>query len=281
MLYNLREYHRPRQLDEALQLLQRTEIRTVPLAGGTDLVGLRNPDVEAVVDLSELGLDTIHLEGGVLRLGAMVRLQTIVEQLGDAFGGLLSDAAHRMAGWNIRNAATVGGTLGAGRVDSPLGVVLAALGAELEVTGQDELLPWPDVPTGALTGRLITAVHVRLPEGETGTAYEQAARTPADQPIVSAVAVARKADGGTISARVVVGGLLASGLKRLDLGVEGPDLSGLGALTADVSAGDVKSDYLGRPDYRLAIAPVVARRALAAALAKIGYETEAEGGTAS
>ncbi|HQA68106.1 MAG TPA: FAD binding domain-containing protein [Aggregatilineales bacterium] len=281
MLYNLREYHRPRDLDEALRLLQRPEIRTVPLAGGTDLVGQRNPDVEAVVDLSELGLDTIHTEDGVLRLGAMVRLQTIVEQLGDAFGGLLAEAAHRMAGWNIRNVATIGGTLAAGKVDSPLGVALAALGAEMAVTGQDELIPWPGVPAGGLQGRLITAVELRLAEGKVGTAYEQVARTPVDQPIVSAAAVVREVEGGTLSIRVAVGGLLASGLKLLDFDIQWPDLSGLDALTADINPADVKSDYLGRPDYRLAIAPVVARRALSAALARIGYETEAEGGIAS
>src|SRR5690606_41271983 len=98
MLYNLREYHRPRDLDEALRLLQRPEIRTVPLAGGTDLVGQRNPDVEAVVDLSELGLDTTHTEDGVPRLGAMARLATIVQQLGDAVGGRPGGAATAKAG---------------------------------------------------------------------------------------------------------------------------------------------------------------------------------------
>lgn len=274
MLYNLREVHRPRDLDEAIQLLQRADVRTVPLAGGTALVGQRAGEVEAVVDLSDLGLDSIEFENGLLRLGATATLQSIVEELDDTYGGLLAGAAHRMAGWNLRNAATVGGTLAAGLIHSPLSVVLAALGAEVAVTGQDERIPWPAELD--LSGRLITAVTVPVYKTDVGTAYEQVGRTPADLPIVSAAGVAREVEEGMISARVVVGGLLAGALKVLDVGIErsAPDISAVEAIADGLDDAALESSYLGTPAYRRAVAPVLARRALTAALAAIGYEVE-------
>jgi len=58
-MLDVKEYHRPHELADALRLLQRQDVRTVPLAGGTGLVGRGGPGVEAVVDLLELGLDYI------------------------------------------------------------------------------------------------------------------------------------------------------------------------------------------------------------------------------
>jgi CO/xanthine dehydrogenase FAD-binding subunit len=51
-LRELAEYHQPTTLDEALKLLRRTRIKTMPLAGGTSLVPEAARDVQAVVDLS-------------------------------------------------------------------------------------------------------------------------------------------------------------------------------------------------------------------------------------
>jgi CO/xanthine dehydrogenase FAD-binding subunit len=274
MLYNLKEVHHPVEMEEALSLLQRAGVRTLPLAGGTALVGRDDPDVEAVVDLAGLGLSFVERGGGVLRLGATVTLQTIVEDLPDVGGGLLAECAHRMAGWHVRNAATLGGSLAGGGIHSPLSVALAALGAQLEITGQDAPIPWPDLPPGALDGQLITAVQIGLPKGALGAAYEQVARTDADQPIVCAASVARDLGDGMISTRTIVGGLLAGSLRSVDLAIEreNADLTAVDALADGLPDDALKHDFLGSPDYRRAVAPVLARRALTAALAAVNVE---------
>lgn len=274
MLYNLQEYHRPTELGEALRLLNRPEVRTLPLGGGTDLVGSARGDVEAVVDLSALGLDRLQVRDGMLQVGAMVRLQRLVEELPDIFDGLLGETAHRMAGWNIRNAATVGGTLAGGRLHSPLSVALCALGAQVSVTGHDQPFLWPDLPAGALAGQLITGVALALPEDGLGAAYEQVARTPADQPIVCAAAVALRVDEGQVSTRTVVGGLEAEALTMLDLALTLPrvDLGPLDAAIAAPADEALANDYLGSGPYRRAVAGVLARRALGHALRRLGVE---------
>jgi len=272
MLYRLREYHRPTDLEEALRLLQRTDIRTVPLAGGTELIGRGGAEIEAVVDLGALGLDFIEREGNALRLGAMVRLQAIVERLEEVADGLLAGAARRMAGWNIRNMATLGGSLVGSGLHTPLSVALAALGARLAITGQDELLPWPvgEIPRG----QLITAVVIDLPEGAVGTGYEQVGRTPADHPIVCAAAVASRSIQGEVHTRTAVGGLLVRSLSIVDQAIGGDVPAAVEAVAAQIAPPSLPemaclSDYRGSAEYRRAVAPVVARRALTTAIEKL------------
>ena len=56
MLLNLLEYYWAEQIDDALIMLSRPDTRTVPVAGGTYLMGLRDDSIQAVVDLRDLEL---------------------------------------------------------------------------------------------------------------------------------------------------------------------------------------------------------------------------------
>lgn len=263
MLYNVREYHRPTEIADALRLIQRTDVRTVPIGGGTSVIGEGTPEIEAVVDLSELGLDFIKREGQLLRIGATVRLQTLVEELGDIANGLLSDAARRMAGWNMRNASTVGGALAGGDVHSPLSVALAALDARVTVldASGERIITWEDLAEALpLRGKLITAITVDV-HPQTAAAFEQVARTPADRAIVSAVATIRPATDDQMGVVVVIGGLLD---KLVVLRQPSADVP-MADFVADIDAGPdaaYQSDYLGSAEYRRSIVPLLTQRAL-------------------
>src|SRR5437660_9102978 len=98
MLLNLLEYHWVEDIDDALLLLARTDAKTVPLAGGTYLLGLSDDTVQAVVDLRDLELAYISKDAdgsGAIHIGAMTTLQSIVDDplLKDLAEGLLSRAA--------------------------------------------------------------------------------------------------------------------------------------------------------------------------------------------
>jgi CO/xanthine dehydrogenase FAD-binding subunit len=283
-LYNLREYHRPSDLDEAIHLLQRKKIKTVALAGGVSTIGESPPDIEAVVDLSNLGLDFIEQEDNTLLLGAMVRIQTLVERLGDIAGGLLAETAERMAGANIRNAATLGGSLAGGDIHAPLSVALAAMKARVKIYGQAGEMPlWADlaseVRTRGLRGRLITTITLKLPNGTVGAAYEQVARTPADHPIVCAACFAYTTGNESIEANTTIGGLLSNRLITITQTVAHSNLTH----ATETLAGQVipdrtpetayLADFLGSAAYRRSIAPVLAQRALTSALGKIGLSS--------
>ena len=73
-MLRINSYHRPKTLDDALEVLQRDET-AVPLAGGTNLLPSQAPRVQTVVDLQALGLGELSAEGFHLHIGAMVPLQ--------------------------------------------------------------------------------------------------------------------------------------------------------------------------------------------------------------
>jgi CO/xanthine dehydrogenase FAD-binding subunit len=117
MLLNLIEYHWAEQLDDALLLLGRLDVKTVPLAGGTYLLTLQDDSIQAVVDLRDLGLASISEDARGLHIGAMTTLQQLADAplLKDYANGLLAKTALCSASSHaIRNSATIGGTLGAG-----------------------------------------------------------------------------------------------------------------------------------------------------------------------
>ncbi|MFV1858892.1 MAG: xanthine dehydrogenase family protein subunit M [Anaerolineales bacterium] len=172
------EYHRPQTLDEALELLE----RGVPLAGGTWLTP-RLRGIGALVDLQDLGLDRIGATDAALVIGGTATLQGLVEN-----SALLPDdlvrAARLEAGWNIRNKATVAGTIVTGDGRSALLTVLLALDAELEVAPGDERVSLGEfLGRGAdrTDGKLITAIHAANPSR---LRYAQVARSPADRPLL-------------------------------------------------------------------------------------------------
>jgi CO/xanthine dehydrogenase FAD-binding subunit len=99
------EYLRPKTIEEALELLA----EGIPLGGGTQLVSDRF-DLTKVIDLQSLGLDQMREQDGLISIGAMTRLQSLLT--GDVTLPQALRAACRFeAAWNIRNQATLGGLL--------------------------------------------------------------------------------------------------------------------------------------------------------------------------
>lgn len=233
-------YHRPTTLEEALSLLGDRgpdDVPRVVLAGGTDVNA--EPAAREVVDLQALGLDRIADEGDAVRLGAMVRLQDLVEH--EAAPALLRDLARAEQPSALRTLATVGGTVAARSNESVLLAALLALDAEVTVVDASgasavpiaELLAAPpDRP------HLVTDVTVAT--NGVG-AVATTGRTPADVPIVAAVGCA--CDGAV---RVAL-----TGVASVPVLVD----------PADPVAGlDPPGDFRGSPDYRRELARTLTGR---------------------
>src|SRR5215216_3783351 len=107
-------YHRPKSLDEALALL--TQNNRIPLGGGT-LLSKPTADAIEVVDLQAIGLDTVKKQGNNLDLGATLTLQQLFES--EYCAPALKSALKLEAPLNIRNSASVAGTLVASDGRSP------------------------------------------------------------------------------------------------------------------------------------------------------------------
>jgi CO/xanthine dehydrogenase FAD-binding subunit len=246
------EYYRPDSLDEALSLLARSGVTTQPLGGGT-LLNRPSQERFAVVDLQALGLNTLEQRGNSWVLGATLTLQALLDHPG--LPPALEAAIRHEASYNLRQVATLAGTLVSADGRSPFATALLALDASLELksasipsewVGLGDLLP---VRTERLSGRLVTALT--LP-ANAGLAYESVARTPVDLPIVCA-ALAQWPSGRT---RLALGGFGGAPVLAFD----GPEPGGL-----EVAARESYShagDEWASAEYRQDIARTLAQRCL-------------------
>ncbi len=256
----LRDYHRPADLQSAQKLLQRADARAVPLILSPRLPLDPYRDADAVVDLSQLKLNTIKEDGGTIRIGGMTPLQELADSdlLQAQAGGVLCQAAHLAAHLGLRNVATLGGAILS--TDGPPEVLLALLALDAEQVRDGDLL-----------------IEVRFAkQTQSGEGLERVARTPRDQAIVVAAAIVeaeapRRGVSTCRHARLAIAG--ASPTPRrftsAEKMLEGQTLSAdlLQKIAAVVSAdADPVPDYRGSVEYRKAMAGVVAKRAIERAM---------------
>jgi len=242
-------YHRPKTLDEALTLLTKPNI--VPLGGGTLLSHLISESVE-VVDLQSLSLDTVNKHGQNLELGATLTLQTLLES--EHCPPALKSALKLEAPLNIRNAATVAGTLVACDGRSTFASMLLAMDAKVSVSSKQkaeeiinigDLLPLREQIRGKLITKIVIPLNIKL-------AFEYVSRTPADKPIVCA-ALAQWNSGRT---RLVLGGYGKSPMLAMD-GTEAD-----GAQAAARNTYHEATDEWASAEYRVDVASTLAKRCL-------------------
>ena len=236
-------------MDEALTLL--TQPNTLPLGGGT-LLSHGTTDSVQVVDLQALGLNSLTKNGNSLELGATLTLQTLLES--EHCPETLKPAIKLEAPLNIRNAATVAGTLAACDGRSTFASMLLAMDAKIEqtflnnsnietrITNIGDFLP---LRSTNLITKIIIPLNIKL-------AFEYVSRTPADKPIVCA-ALAQWNSGRT---RLVLGGYGKSPMLAMD-GTEGE-----GADVAAKNAYHEATDEWASAEYRMDVASTLAKRCL-------------------
>ncbi len=242
-------YHRPQTLEEALTLL--TQPNTVPLGGGTLLSHPTTDSIQAV-DLQLLGLNSLTKKGNDLEIGSTVTLQSLLEN--EHCPETLKTAIKLEVPINIRNSATIAGTLVASDGRSPLATALLSLDVKLEQaifnnskieyrsTNIGEFLPLRST-------NLITKIILPL---NTKFAFEFVSRTPADKPIICA-ALTQWGSGRT---RLALGGYGKSPILAMD----GTEAEGLE--TAAKNAYHEANDEWASAEYRMDVAAVLAKRCL-------------------
>lgn len=239
MLLNLLEYHWAEDIDEALLLLGRTDVKTVALAGGTYLLGLDDDSIQAVVDLRDLELGHIRENATSVHIGAMTTLQSMVDApvLKDLATGVLAQAAQASSFSRvIRNSATLGGTLAIGAASqADVLTALAALGAEallrsgsrtkfdlgagtVERPGfalagvtfkgkQERHISCVDLSHERRSNELIVEVVIPRPAAGTGASFQRIGRTPTDIALLNACALVEIQDGIYRQVRLALGGV--------------------------------------------------------------------------
>jgi CO/xanthine dehydrogenase FAD-binding subunit len=247
-------YHRPKTLQETSDLLANKAILAIPLGGGTAINRLGNESIE-VVDLQDLNLDGIRKKGNFLEIGATVTLQALFDSpdLPEAYRDvILAEATH-----NLRQVATLAGTLVAADGRSPLATAMLALDSKITIfpgkDGKDQetvdigdLLPFREEH---LSGRLITQVTIPL---NVRIGYQSVSRTPADRPIVCAAVVTWPSG----RSRVALGGFGQMPMLAMD----GPEMGG--EEIAAQNAFSQATDEWASAEYRQEIAGLLVKRCM-------------------
>lgn len=229
-------YFRPDSLDEALALLAGPD-RTV-LGGGTTINSDRQRSDLEVVDLQALGLDSIESSQTEMTIGATATLADLAgsDQVPDGLRGI----AQRELPSTLRTLATIGGLIASADPDSMLIAALLVHGANVEMAGSEAMSLATVLATGVPSGAIITAVRI---DRSGVLCHAATGRTPADVPIVAAIARAGEAG---IS-------LALTGVASTPITVDPDD---------PVGGLQPPGDFRGSSGYRLGLAGVLAARAL-------------------
>ena len=279
------QYHRPRTLTDAVELLAQLENAKV-LAGGQSLMPMLNmrflmPD--HVIDLNEIAdLSFIREEGDTIHIGAIARQRDIeLSPTIRARVPLLREALKFTGHTQTRNRGTFVGSLC--HLDPAAEQPCVALTCEAEVVAASRrgrrVIPIAEFPIGYMTTALepdeiVSEIRIPVPPQSHGYAFVEFARRHGDFALASAcVLVVPARDGRLERCAITIGGV-GSMPQRLH-GAEAmmidqkPDAALFARAAAACSDLAVTEDVHASAGYRRQLARVLTERALQTAVSRM------------
>ena len=268
-------FEAPKQLGEALGLLEKYGDDAKVLAGGMSLVptmtlGLVQPEV--VISLNHIpNLDYVKEEANVLKIGALTRHDTVRKHpLIQKHCPLLAEAATLIGDVQVRHRGSIGGSIAHADPAADYPPVLLVLGAQvrLQRAKGERTVPASGFFKGLMqtaleSGELVTEIQVPKLPADAGSAYLRLHRVEGNFAIVAASAVVEK---GFKSVRLGLAGVgpkavLVDVTGRFKKGLSDDALNGVRADALKASV-DAYGDLNGDADYRRAMGQVYAVRAI-------------------
>jgi carbon-monoxide dehydrogenase medium subunit len=277
------DYARATSLDDALARMQAADGAGKLIAGGHSLVPLmklRLSEPQLLIDISRVPeLSGIREREGKVVIGACtVHHDVATSALLRERCPAIAEAAASIGDPQVRNRGTIGGSVAHADPSADMPAVLIALDAEFHLKGPKG---WRMVKASDFFEDLFTVdmasdeilVNVQFATARTA-AYAKLHQRASHYAIVG-VAVALQMDGGKIAAARV--GLTGAGSHACRLPKVEQAISGHAPASSEVERalqaaaqdlGDLNADIHASADYRRAMIPVFARRALHAAAAR-------------
>jgi carbon-monoxide dehydrogenase medium subunit len=273
------QLHRPRTLEQALNLRAALGEEATPYAGGTELLLAMKMgvlDYAHLIDLKRIDeLREIERRDGVLRIGAAATHWDI--ERSDAVAAAVPSLValeRRVANVRVRAMGTLAGNLAFAEPHADPPALLVALGASVELAGGEgtRTVAVDEFMVGAyetLLGEdeLITAIEIPVPPAGVGSAYEKF--QVLERPAVGVAVVGEVVSGAFTAPPRVVLGAVDERPVAVDAGVlAGAACDDEDALEAVASAArdavDPVDDLSGSADYKRHLSGVLVRRALQA-----------------
>ena len=273
------EYHAPRTIDEALDLLDQFGDEGKVLAGGQSLIPLlklRFASPGHLVDINKIKeLDFIEERDGTLRIGPLFRHKAAERSsLLTSRYQVMADAAPQIADPIIRNRGTIAGSVAHADPSGDWGSVLLAMNADLVLRSKrgNRTVKVRDFFSGPFSTALepteiLSEIRIPAAKAMSGGAYLKLERKVGDFATV-AVAVHLRMDDGKVGSAGI--GLTAVGpqnikAEKAEAVLRGAQLDDdvikeAAALAAE--AADPKADQRGSVEYKRNIVRVFTQRGL-------------------
>jgi aerobic carbon-monoxide dehydrogenase medium subunit len=281
------DYYRPESVAEAIDLLNRVE-GARPIAGGHSLLPamkLRVANPAALVDLTFIeGLDQITQDGDTITIGALTKHAAVcASRVLREHNKMLSYTGRNIGDPQVRNRGTIGGSIAHADPAADYPTVLTALEATINVSGPggDRSIAAADFfvdlfTTSLKDGELVVSVEIPVYGAGTGGSYHKH-RHPASSYAVVGVAAFVSVDGGTCTRAIIVVGGVTGTPERAEAAealLVGNAIDEETITTAAANVAEALTNPLGDAyasgEYRVYLATVLARRALADAFGRAG-----------
>lgn len=267
-LLKIKEYFKPETIEEAYSIMKK---HNAVVLGGGAFLNLRKDEMPAVVDLSGLGLDYIKERDGFIEIGAMASLREVEtdHQLSGFYGGVLQSTARAIMGVQIRNMATIGGTVWGRYGFSDMLTSLLALDAYVELY-KGGMIPLEQFIEEGIKDDILIAVHIKKVNGKAGNLYFKSTGTSFSALNTAVSLIGGTNDGGAVKGgrfRIAVGSrpkaakLAKSAMEFLNgTSVDEIAASRAGDIAADEL--DFGGDLRGSSDYRRELCRVFVKRCI-------------------
>jgi carbon-monoxide dehydrogenase medium subunit len=289
--FRIEEYHRPRDLDQAVDILSKLGKKARVIAGGTDILPLRpgvkeNDCIGHLVDISKLGLNYLKKENNHIRIGAATNINKIGAWplfLSNPYRAL-SEAADGHSTTTIKNRATIGGNLCNASSCADFALPLLVLDAILVAAGPngEREMPLESFFTGANytaleSGEILLEIRIPQCSAKAGTAFVKLRRqqTAIDMAVVNIATLLTCHKGRCEVARIALGavGPISFRARKAESVLVGKELSGeiiqKAAATVAEEARPI-DDVRATAAYRKKMVRVLVRRSLENSMRRCG-----------
>lgn len=255
-MMTIREYARPATLEEAWQLNQKKPNRVL---GGMLWLKMEKINVGTAIDLSGLGLDTIEETDEGLSIGAMVTLRQLELHPGLAAytDGAVRESVRHIVGVQLRNLATVGGSIYSRFGFSDVLTMFLTLNASVELY-KGGVVPLAEYAQRPYDRDIL--VRVLVPKENARFVYQSVRNSQTDFPVLTCAA-AKLADG---SIRAAIGARPGKAVLYTAAPEAGETAEEFAARFAAEVKADIKteSNLRGGAEYRRHLAGVLTKRAV-------------------
>lgn len=281
-LFRPTQYFKPTSVEEAVRLLVEYGEKGSCIAGGTDVLAMKDPQIEALIDITKLGLNYIKSDSQGLRIGATTTLAEIEASpvLSEGPYNIIAQAAHKVGTPLIRNLGTIGGNLCNASPSADTAAALLALGAKLKLVSARKArdVPLDEFfvgPFRTIKGddELLTEIVLPPLAPRTGTSYQWLTKiSTIDESLVGVAALVVMDDKAEIikDARIALISVAPTPMRarKAEKMLRGKAVrDGLVEEVAKLVADETRPR--SKPDYRRNMSAVLAEHTLKEAIARV------------